>query len=260
MPGRLSTLRRSLPVYDAEVLSPSSARHWVSPKVRDRKIRDLQTSYDLVADAYARRIFEELEHKPLDRELLERFGARVQAVGPACDMGCGPGHVARYLHEQGVQVMGVDLSPMMISTARRLNPEIEFRQGDMRSLDVEDGTWGGIVAFYSLIHIPPSEVVEVLGGFKRVLRPGGSLLLAFHIGDDVLHLDEWWGHRVSVDFIFFRTEAMVGYLRTAGFRVGEVVEREPYPGVEHQRRRAYIFAETPRSENEASLPSLQPPA
>jgi hypothetical protein len=80
---------------------------------------------------------------------------------------------------------------------------------------------------------------------KRVLLPGGSLLLAFHIGDNVLHLDEWWGQQVSVDFVFFRPEEMIGFLRSAGFQVGEVVEREPYPGVEHQSRRAYIFAEKP---------------
>jgi SAM-dependent methyltransferase len=212
----------------------------------DRKISDVQSSYDRVADEYTRRIFEELDHKPLDRQQLDRFAEKVQAIGPACDMGCGPGHVARYLQARGLQVIGVDLSPAMISVARKLNPGIEFRQGDMRSLDVEDGAWGGIAAFYSLIHIPQPELMEVLGELKRVLRPGGLLLLALHIGDDVLHLDEWWGQQVSIDFIFSRPEEMTGLLRSAGFQVEEVVEREPYPGVEHPSRRAYIFAENPR--------------
>jgi SAM-dependent methyltransferase len=212
----------------------------------DPRISDVQASYDLVADEYTRRIFEELEHKPLDRQLLDRFAARVQSIGPACDLGCGPGHVARYLQERGVQVVGIDLSPAMVSHARELNPGIEFRQGDMRSLEIEDKAWGGIAAFYSLIHIPPPEVVPVLGELKRVLRPGGTLLLAFHIGDDVLHLDEWWGRQVSLDFIFSRPEEIVGLLGSAGFQVSEVVEREPYPGVEHPSRRAYIFAEKPR--------------
>ena len=223
------------------------------------KISDVRTSYDLVADEYARRIFEELEHKPLDRHLLDRFAARVQAIGPACDMGCGPGHVARYLHERGVQVIGVDLSPAMVGRAQELNPGIEFRQGDMRSLDIQEGAWGGIAAFYSMIHIPRHEVVEVLGELKRALRPGGLLLLALHIGDDLLHLDEWWGHQVSVDFIFFRPEEMTGFMRAAGFQVGEVVERGPYPGVEHQSRRAYIFAEKPRGEDRSGMPSGPPP-
>jgi SAM-dependent methyltransferase len=215
--------------------------------VTDRKTSDIQISYDRVADEYVRRIFQELEHKPLDRELLNRFAAGVKDIGPVCDMGCGPGHVARYLHGRGVQVVGIDLSPMMVLQARTLNPGIEFKQGDMRSLDIEDEAWCGIVAFYSIIHIPRPEVAAVLGELKRALRPGGLLLMAFHIGDDVVHLDEWWGQPVSVDFVFFRPEEMAAFLREAGFDVGEIVEREPYAGVEHPSRRAYIFAEKPHA-------------
>jgi SAM-dependent methyltransferase len=212
----------------------------------DRKIGDVQTSYDLVADEYVRRIFDELARKPLDCQLLDRFASLAQAIGPVCDMGCGPGHVARYLHERGVQVTGIDLSSVMVHHARRLNPGIEFSQGDMRSLDIEDGAWGGIAAFYSIIHIPRSDVVMVLHEMKRLLRPGGWLLLAFHMGDDILHLDEWCGQNVSVDFILFRPEEMASFLRSAGFLILEIVEREPYPDVEHPSRRAYIFAEKPR--------------
>jgi trans-aconitate methyltransferase len=83
-------------------------------------------AYDLVADEYVHRIFDELRHKPLDRQLLDRFATSIRDIGPVCDMGCGPGHVARYLHEQGVNVCGVDLSPAMIDRARQLTPEIDF--------------------------------------------------------------------------------------------------------------------------------------
>src|SRR5512143_2412883 len=107
----------------------------------DAKRSDPQSSYDRVADEYVRRIYGELQHKPLDRQLLDRFADRVRAVGPACDMGCGPGHVARYLQERGVQVCGADLSPQMVARACDLNPGIEFMQGDMRTLDVRDGAW-----------------------------------------------------------------------------------------------------------------------
>ena len=74
------------------------------------------------------------------------------------------------------------------------------------------------------------------------LRPGGLLLLAFHIGEPVLHLDEWWGKKVSSDFVFFRPEEMRGYLESVRFEIEEMVEQEPYPNVEHQSRRAYVFA------------------
>jgi SAM-dependent methyltransferase len=209
------------------------------------QIASYQASYDRVADEYVRRIFDELQHKPLDRELLDRFAARVRAQGPACDMGCGPGHVARYLQEQGVDVVGIDLSKAMIEHARRLTPKIEFRQGDMLSLDVPDESWAAIVAFYSIIHIPPGDLPRALGELRRALRPGGTLLVAFHIGDSPIHLDEWWGHKVSVDFFFFQSEEIAACLRAAGFDVDEVIERDPYPGVEHPSRRSYIFARRP---------------
>jgi SAM-dependent methyltransferase len=208
---------------------------------------DYQTSYDLVADEYVRRIFDELQHKPFDRQLLDRFAERVRGAGLVCDMGCGPGHVARYLHEHGVQVCGIDLSPAMVERASLLTPAVEFRQSDMRALPVPDETWAGIAAFYSIIHIHRDEMVRVLGELHRVLRPGGVLLLAFHIGDDTLHLDDWWGQKVSVDFFFFRSEEMARYLGGAGFEIEAIIEREPYPDVEHQSRRSYIFARRPNN-------------
>jgi len=211
------------------------------------KRKDFQTSYDLVADEYVRRIFGELQHKPLDRQLLDRFAAKVRDFDPVCDMGCGPGHIARYLQDHGVEVCGVDLSPAMVERARRLTPGVEFRQGDMMVLDVSDGAWAGIVAFYSIIHIPRSDMAHALGALWRVLRPGGILLLAFHIGDDSIHLDEWWGQKVCVDFFFFRSDEMATYLREAGFDIEEIIEWEPYPNVEHQSRRAYIFARRPKA-------------
>jgi SAM-dependent methyltransferase len=206
-----------------------------------------RTSYDRVAGEYVRRIFDELQHKPLDRQLLDRFAASVRDVGPACDMGCGPGHVARYLHVRGVQVCGVDLSAEMVERARHLTPAVEFQQGDMMALDIPDGTSVGIVAFYSVIHIPRTDMLHALGELRRVLRPGGLLLLTFHVGDDTIHLDQWWDQAVCVDFFFFRSAEMAGYLTSAGFVIEEIIEREPYPDVEHQSRRSYIFARRPQA-------------
>jgi SAM-dependent methyltransferase len=214
--------------------------------MNDHKRKDYQAGSDQVADEYVRRIFDELQHKPLDRQLLDRFAASVQDIGPACDMGCGPGQVARYLHEQGIPVCGVDLSPAMVERARHLVPGVEFQRGDMMALDVPDGTWGGIAAFYSIIHIARDDMPQALGELRRVLRPGGLLLLTFHIGDDTKHLEEWWDKKVSIDFFFFRSDEMAAYLRAAGFEIEEIIEREPYPEVEHQSRRSYIFARRPK--------------
>ena len=208
-------------------------------------LRDLRDSYDQVADEYVERLYDELRHKPLDRQLLDRFAARVRILGPACDIGCGPGQVARYLHKRRLSVCGVDLSPALVARARALNPGIEFREGNMLALDVEDGAWGGITAFYSIIHIPPRQVALALTELRRALKPGGLLLLAFHIGDETRHFAEWWGKTVALDFHFFLPDQMEEYLRSAGFEIEEVIERDPYPDVEYQGRRAYILARNP---------------
>jgi SAM-dependent methyltransferase len=208
-----------------------------------QKTSEVQSSYDRVADEYARHIYDELRHKPLDRQLLDRFADRVLGAGLVCDLGCGPGQVARYLHERGAAVCGVDLSPGMVERARHLNPGIEFHRGDMRSLEVPAGMWAGIAAFYAIVNLAPGDLLQAVREMWRVLRPGGLLLLSFHIGEEVSHVEDLWGCAVCLDFYFFRTSDVAGYLQTAGFDIEEIVEREPYaPEVEYQSRRAYIFA------------------
>ena len=202
-------------------------------------------SYDELAATYTERIFTELAGKPLDRHLLNRLAEDVRGHGLVADLGCGPGHVARYLHEHGVRMLGIDLSPRMIDSARQRSPDIEFRVGDMRALDLPDAALAGIVAFYSLIHIDEHEMGATLRELRRVLAPGGLLLVAFHIGEETVHRDELWGHTVSLDFRFLMPSPMVARLIEAGFAVLERVEREPYPEVEHPSRRCYLLARSP---------------
>jgi SAM-dependent methyltransferase len=202
----------------------------------------LRASYDSVAAAYVEHLFSELAGKPLDRHLLNRFAEEVRERGTVGDFGCGPGHVARYLHDQGVRTLGIDLSPEMVRWATQLNPRLEFRVGDIRDLDLADESLAGIVAFYSIIHLDPSELAGALRELRRVLVRGGVLLLSFHIGDDTIHLDELWGEPVSLDFHFLQPGAVTTALQSAGFLISESVEREPYEGAEYPSRRCYLFA------------------
>jgi SAM-dependent methyltransferase len=150
------------------------------------------------------------------------------------------------LQQRGVAVCGIDLSPRMIEEARRFNPGIEFAQGNMLALPVDDEPWAGIAAFYAIVNFPPGDLLAVIREMRRVLRPGGWLLMSFHIGDELKHLDELLGCAVSLDFYFFRTEQVTANLRAAGFEIEDVIERGPYaPEVEYQSRRAYIFARKP---------------
>jgi ubiquinone/menaquinone biosynthesis C-methylase UbiE len=211
----------------------------------DDPTNSIRESYDRLAEEYARRIADELQHKPLDRELLDRFAQQTKRRGEVCDMGCGPGHVARYLRDAGASVFGLDLSPGMLEQARKLNPDIPFREGNMLALDIPDRALAGVAAFYAIVNIPRRSLPLVFREFRRVLQPSGLLLLAFHTGNEVLHEDELWGQKISMDFLLLQPSEIRVDLEVAGFAIEEVVEREPYPDVEYPSRRAYIFARKP---------------
>jgi SAM-dependent methyltransferase len=211
----------------------------------DETTLNTQASYDQVAKEYAEKFKDEMDDKPFDRRCLDRLAREVGELGPICDLGCGPGQIARYLHRNGVETLGVDLSPKMVAEARRLNPEIPFHQGDMLSLPDPDHAWGGIAAFYCIIHIPRVRVTQALSEMRRVLKPGGRLLLAFHIGDEIKHLDEWWEKPVNLDFAFYPSDEMESWLKETGFEAVETLIREPDPQVEVATRRAYLFARKP---------------
>jgi ubiquinone/menaquinone biosynthesis C-methylase UbiE len=207
----------------------------------DDSSSDLQTGYDRVAEHYANEFFEELARKPFDRELLDKFAEDVRGAGVVCELGCGPGQIARYLKDRGVDMHGIDLSPQMVRVASGLNPEIPFFQGDMSALQLPDDSLVAFVLFYSIIHIQREQVTNAFKEMSRVLIPGGKVFLTFHAGEDEIHRDEWYGQPVSIDFRLFQPEEMTGYLETAGFNEIKIIEREPYE-FEHPTRRIYMFA------------------
>ena len=165
-------------------------------------LRDTRASYDAVATGYAERFRDELAAKPLDRAMLAGFAELVRAAGarPVADIGCGTGRVTAHLNDLGLPVFGIDLSPGMVAVARRSYPGLRFDVGSMLALDLPDAALGGVLAWYSVIHLPDERLPEAFAEFCRVLAPGGLVLLAFQAGDESLHLAEALGHPVSLDF------------------------------------------------------------
>lgn len=207
---------------------------------------EVRAFYDAVAPEYAEQFANELADKPLDRALLERFAGEVRGAGPVYDLGCGSGgQTSAFLHALGVEVRGMDLSPLCAAEARRRHPEIVFETGDMLALPLADKSAAGIVAFYAIVHFSPEQLRTALEEMHRVMRPGAPLLIAFHVGDEVVHVDEMFGHRASVDFRFHRVEDVEEALRGACFERVEPIVRDPHPVVEHPTRRAYVFARRP---------------
>ena len=205
---------------------------------------ELRASYDHVAEKYAATFLDELNRKPFDRELLDAYADRLRGQGLVLEVGCGPGHIGRYLHDRGVEVAGVDLSPEMVAVARRLNPDMRFEVGDMAALDIEDASLAGIIAFYSVIHIPRDDVPGVLREFRRVLRAGGEFVISAHGGTGVLRREDFIEEPVPMEATLFERDELVGLIEGAGFRLAEAVQRAPYHE-EAQTQRIYVRALVP---------------
>lgn len=201
----------------------------------------VRRSYDTVAEEYANRLHAELDDKPLDKALLTALLEQTEEGTAIGDLGCGPGHVAARLAEQGAPTVGIDLSPGMVAEGRRRFPRVEFREGDLLELPAADAEFGAVTALYTILHLDPAELHRAFAEMARVLRPSGLALLSFHIGEEVRHVDEWWGHEVDVDFRFLDPTHVAEVLEAAGFTVEMRLERTHYPH-EVETRRAYLLA------------------
>jgi SAM-dependent methyltransferase len=186
----------------------------------DAWLSDTRLSYDTDAAGYAEKVRGLLGGQPYLRASLGVFAESVRAAGggPVADVGCGPGYVTSYLHDAGVDAFGIDLSPEMVAIARRDYPCLRFDVGTMTDLDLEDDSVAGIVAFWSVIHVPDHAVLGVFEQFHRVLRPGGLLLVGFHVGDGRRHTSEGYtGRPINVESFHRPPSKIAGWLRDAGF-------------------------------------------
>jgi SAM-dependent methyltransferase len=212
-------------------------------EVRDAAVL---SSYDDVATAYADHLVEELRVLPFERWLLDRVIA--QAAGqPVVDVGSGPGHVTAYLASGGADATGIDLSPAMVTEARRRFPGQTFEVGDLRRLSrpAMSSGWAAVLAWYSLIHLAASELHDAVGALVRPLAPGGWLVLGVHAGAEVRHLDEWFGHGVDLDFVLHEPAFMVGVVESAGLVDVEWYLRGPLTARGETTQRLYVIGRRP---------------
>ena len=218
----------------------------------DDWLADTRTSYDTVAASYADLLRDLLANAPYERAALALFADLVRAVGggPVADVGCGTGRITAHLHGLGLDAFGMDLSPGMIEVARRDHPNLTFMVGSMTDLDLPDDSVAGLIAWYSLIHIPDEHLGRVLAHFRRVLRPGGPLLLGFHVGDGTtLKTEGYGGHPMEVQVHRRQPAQVAAWLHGGGFSV----EAQTTLVSPESRLGAITFARCPPSNRPASF-------
>ena len=199
--------------------------------------------YNKTAKNYADKFIDELSKKHFDRIILQSFALENAACGKLIDLGCGPGQTTKYLADCGLtDLIGTDISPEMIKVAGIINPQLHFETADMLALPYPDNSFGSAVAFYAIVHFDYHQLTIAFNEVKRVLTNDGQFLFSFHIGDTIVHRDNFLDHPVSVDFYFFETSKITDLLINAGFDIIDVVERQPYKDIEYASKRAYIWA------------------
>jgi uncharacterized protein len=211
--------------------------------LRDAKVR---SSYDAVATAYADHLVDELGELPFETWLLDRVVAGA-AGQPVVEVGSGPGHVTAYLADRGAEAMGIDLSPAMVSEARRRFPDRSFEVGDLRRLTrpATSSGWAAVLGWYSLIHLAASELPDAVAALVRPLAPGGWLVLGLHAGAEVRHLDEWFGHEVDLDVVLHDPTSVAGIVAAAGLVDLEWYLRGPLTARGETTQRLYVVARRP---------------
>jgi ubiquinone/menaquinone biosynthesis C-methylase UbiE len=202
-----------------------------------------RAAYDTVAASYADVLRTELANKPFDRAMLATFAELVGTTGAVADLGCGPGRITAHLHTLGLTAFGIDLSPGMINIAREAHPHLCFDEGRLTDLDLTDNVLAGIVAWYSIIHTPPELLPAVFTEFHRVLAPGGHLLIAFQVGDETRHLDQGYGHTISLDAYRLPPDHIADLLSAAGLAPTARLVREPE--ATEKTPQAYLLARKP---------------
>ncbi len=124
-------------------------------------------------------------------------------------------------------MVGVDLSSQMVAIATKDYPAMRFQVGSIRALALESGTLGGITAWYSIIHTPPAQLPATFDEFSRVLVEGGYLALAFQVGNEQVHIEQAYGHSISLDAYRMDPNDTADLMASAGLLVKARLVRQP---------------------------------
>lgn len=192
-------------------------------------VKQVRQAYGAISHLYIDLFGRSSEVHPDDLALIVRHLSLHPGV--VLDVGCGPGHLTGYLRSLDVDAVGIDVVPEFIDHARSAHPEARFELGSTHQLPHADDSAVGILAWYSLIHVPPDDLDGVLDGLRRVLAPRGTLVAGFFAGDEVVEFQ----HKVA-PAVYWPVDEFSARLVRAGFTE---VERQQRAGIADAGIRAH---------------------
>ena len=189
--------------------------------IHDPRKTTVAEGYDALGEDYAAWAAGVLDAR--DR-MLQSFSVRLQPGSRVLDLGCGSGLPATSVLALRFTVTGVDISAGQLEAARRNVPAATFIQADMAGIDFPAGSFDGVTAFYSILHVPREEHGDLLGRVAHWLVPGGLLLATLGSADSPDWTGEWLGHPMF--FSNHDAETNRRLVAAAGFEllVDEVIE------------------------------------
>lgn len=173
----------------------------------------VRKGYDIAAEDYA---FKRDQFKSL--RYLEQFSKLIEKGKTILDVGCGAGKpVDEYLVNQGFIVEGIDISPKMIKLARKNVPSASYKIKDMSELEKKEYCVEGIVAFYSIFHIPKEQHQDIFNKFASFMPNGGTILIT-------MGSSEWEGteedfHGTKMFWSHYESEKNKEMVEKAGFEI-----------------------------------------
>ncbi len=162
---------------------------------------------------------------------LIKFTKLVDKGAKVLDLGCASGYQSQLLLSQKLQVVGLDLSPKMITVAKKRVPNVDFVVGDMTNLTFKSATFDGVYARASLLHVPKRLIPKVLKSVNKILKDNGIFYLAVKEGENEGEVeDERHGIKVKRYFSFFTESEIKKSLKNASFRVESVTSYQKANG------------------------------
>ena len=204
---------------------------------------EVMDCYNRTAREYAETFLHELDGKPFDRNILDRFDSLLSKGSLIYDFGCGSGQTTRYIHDKNNhRIIGLDFSENAVLLAKQHFPEIEFVLDDMLHSKMASNSADGILAFYAIVHFTYIEVERVFKQWLRLLEPDALCLFSFHVGEEAVEIEDFLGvGGAKATWHLLDTDRVLETAEQVGFKIEEALIRYPYKGVEHESKRAYIL-------------------